>query len=202
GGEEANSEQHDQVVGALRALSAIPDTIVLFKAHHKMQQVVSSERLPVVVIPSNVDTYHLMNASDVLVTDYSSLLFDYLVTGRQVICYVPDLQSYEKERGLYLKPSDVIEDVAYSLGELLSLLETEEEFCPGPLYESSRAKYCKYEDGRATDRALDLIDTREESVPCSDPRTVLTFFTSMIPNGIFAALVGLISLLDRSKFRI
>src|SRR5699024_592540 len=45
GGEEANSEQHDQVVGALRALSAIPDTIVLFKAHHKMQQVVSSERL-------------------------------------------------------------------------------------------------------------------------------------------------------------
>src|SRR5699024_3649918 len=38
--------------------------------------------------------------------------------------------------------------------------------------------------------------------PCSDPRTVLTFFTSMIPNGIFTALVGLISLLDRSKFRI
>lgn len=43
-----------------------------------------------------------MLAADVLVTDYSSIVFDFDLTGRPIVIYAPDLESYrDVERGLY-----------------------------------------------------------------------------------------------------
>ncbi|GAB1694485.1 CDP-glycerol glycerophosphotransferase family protein [Krasilnikovia sp. M28-CT-15] len=45
-------------------------------------------------------TDHLLLAADVLITDYSSLLADFAVTGRPVLLYVPDLAEFEASPGL------------------------------------------------------------------------------------------------------
>ena len=42
----------------------------------------------------------LMLASDLLISDYSSIFFDYLLLGNPMLAYVPDLMEYELERGL------------------------------------------------------------------------------------------------------
>ena len=48
------------------------------------------------------DTQALLAACDLLVTDYSSILWDFSLTGRPAILYTPDLPEYEKEPGFYL----------------------------------------------------------------------------------------------------
>jgi len=48
------------------------------------------------------DMADLLLITDVLVTDYSSVVFDFVVTGRPVVLFTPDLEKYRSSRGLYL----------------------------------------------------------------------------------------------------
>ena len=43
----------------------------------------------------------LILISDVLVTDYSSIAFDFERTGKPIVIYTPDSRGYEEERGTY-----------------------------------------------------------------------------------------------------
>ncbi|MCD7735671.1 MAG: CDP-glycerol glycerophosphotransferase family protein [Lachnospiraceae bacterium] len=54
------------------------------------------------VSTSRIPTEELFPVADVLITDYSSVLFDYLLYRRPVILFAPDLQEYEQARGFYI----------------------------------------------------------------------------------------------------
>lgn len=58
------------------------------------------------LIKNNLDLYEILGAADVLITDYSSVYFDYLLLDRPVIFYTPDYDEYVNERGLLLEPFD------------------------------------------------------------------------------------------------
>jgi len=52
---------------------------------------------------SSDDVYPLLNDFDCLITDYSSIYFDFALTGKQIIHFVQDLKSYESDvRGFYI----------------------------------------------------------------------------------------------------
>lgn len=52
--------------------------------------------------PSEYDTYEVLNACDGLVTDYSSVFFDFAVTRKKIILFAYDKEEYLAERGLYM----------------------------------------------------------------------------------------------------
>src|SRR5690606_26877838 len=53
------------------------------------------------------ETARLLLAADALITDYSSVMFDYSVTGKPMYFMVPDLEHYRGElRGFYFELSD------------------------------------------------------------------------------------------------
>ncbi|HKL79707.1 MAG TPA: CDP-glycerol glycerophosphotransferase family protein [Mobilitalea sp.] len=52
--------------------------------------------------PKDYETYDFLNACDVLVTDYSSIMFDFGVTKRKMVLFVYDREEYLTDRGLYL----------------------------------------------------------------------------------------------------
>ena len=51
--------------------------------------------------PKDVEKYEFINSMDALMTDYSSVFFDYSVTGKPVILFTYDYDNYASERGMY-----------------------------------------------------------------------------------------------------
>lgn len=52
-------------------------------------------------IPAVMDTNEILAVTDVLISDYSSIFYDFLATGRPMLFYVPDIGEFEQYRGLY-----------------------------------------------------------------------------------------------------
>jgi CDP-glycerol glycerophosphotransferase len=103
------------------------------------------------------DINELYLAADVLLTDYSSVLFDYANTGRPVIYYWPDFEEYQKEvRGFYFDPTTLPGDKCVTtnelIGALLALDTWQERY--GSDYQAFRKHFCPKDDGCATTRVL------------------------------------------------
>jgi CDP-glycerol glycerophosphotransferase (TagB/SpsB family) len=70
----------------------------------------SSARVQIIDSSRQPEIMPLLWGVDVLVTDYSSILFDYAVTGNPILYLAPDLAHYEATRGLYIDYSDICGD--------------------------------------------------------------------------------------------
>ena len=106
------------------------------------------------------DITELFLAADVLITDYSSAMFDFTVTGKPVLFLAPDLSMYEEERGFYFNyrqtaPGPILstsEEVVEALGKLDLIIKQYE----AP-YASWQKLYNSLEDGNATQRVIDVV---------------------------------------------
>ena len=66
------------------------------------------------------DIQELLAVSEILITDYSSSMFDMLIAGKQCFLFTPDLAAYrENERGLYFEPEQLPFQVSMSTEELI-----------------------------------------------------------------------------------
>jgi CDP-glycerol glycerophosphotransferase len=96
-------------------------------------------------------------ATDVLVTDYSSVMFDYAILDRPIVVYAPDWQAYRLVRGVYL---DITTDppgaVTMTFPDLLDLFRTGavENDAAAKARSQFRRRFCALEDGRASERVV------------------------------------------------
>jgi CDP-glycerol glycerophosphotransferase len=92
-------------------------------------------------------------AADVLVTDYSSLMFDYAVLDRPIVIHAPDWDVYRALRGTYFdllaEPPGV---VARTEDELVAALRAGD--VAEPERAAFRARFCALDDGRAAERVV------------------------------------------------
>jgi CDP-glycerol glycerophosphotransferase len=108
-------------------------------------------------VASHASVEELCIASDVLLTDYSSIMFDYAVLDRPIVIHAPDWNVYRELRGTYF---DLLAEppgaVARSDDELLDV------FASGAAYDAEarsaraafRARFASLDDGRAAERVV------------------------------------------------
>ena len=94
------------------------DWCFVFRSHNLVMSAIQNESLSVNsnIINGNLfpDMAEYLSCADALLTDYSSSMFDYMLTGRPVFLYTPDLFDYKNsERGFYFD----IETTPFSLAE-------------------------------------------------------------------------------------
>lgn len=87
----------------LPRLAAESDAVVLVRGHSRTLLPGADESGPRVVdVTGFPDLAGLQLASDALITDYSSIMFDYSVTGKPMYFFTPDLEHFRGElRGFY-----------------------------------------------------------------------------------------------------
>lgn len=99
------------------------DCTVVFLGHHLMLKYVTPDILNEVEVPPDfVNTNRLLSITDVLITDYSSIFFDFLVTGRPIVHYVYDYDEYSRNRGLNLTKDELPGLVALTSNELITAI--------------------------------------------------------------------------------
>lgn len=114
----------------------------------------------------DVSTYpqinDLLGVADVLITDYSSMMFDFSVTGRPMIFYTPDIDIYTdaKVRGSYFDleeraPGPVTRDEREVVRLLRSLGTWEDTW--DEKYRAWQQRYNVLDDGHAAERAVDAL---------------------------------------------
>ncbi|KQP27316.1 hypothetical protein ASF38_06085 [Aeromicrobium sp. Leaf272] len=106
------------------------------------------------------DVNDLYLASDVLVTDYSSVMFDYAVTGRPMHFFVPDLEAYARRRGMYMDLADIAPGpLVTSVGALARGIKKQDDLTDRyrTRYDHFRATYAPWDDGKAAARVVDLF---------------------------------------------
>ncbi|MCC3862835.1 CDP-glycerol glycerophosphotransferase family protein [Terrisporobacter petrolearius] len=112
----------------------------------------------------NLDLYEILNAGDLLLTDYSSIYGDFLFMNKPTVFINTDIDEFSKNRGLALEPYDfwtagpkvqyqeeLLKEIKTSLDDKNYYLERRCEL---------RKVYHKYLDGKASERIWNYLDTK------------------------------------------
>jgi CDP-glycerol glycerophosphotransferase len=114
----------------------------------------------------DVSTYPQINelfmVADLLITDYSSMMFDYSVTGRPMLFYTPDIEEYTdpKVRGAYFDLEEVAPGpVVRTVPEVVDLLRTIDTWAPTFIdrHAAWHKRFNHHDDGHASARAVDAL---------------------------------------------
>ncbi len=104
------------------------------------------------------DITDLLLIADVLVTDYSSVMFDFANTGRPMVFYTHDYEDYVRdERGTYvdlreIAPGPMVSDTR---GLVAALRDVDASHAAhSTKYAAFRARFCEYETGRAAEHVV------------------------------------------------
>ncbi len=77
--------------------------IVIFRAHYEINNVLGIKSDDFIYNLSDYNNLNeLMKISDILISDYSSIIIDYSILKRPIYSYAYDLEEYEEKRGLYI----------------------------------------------------------------------------------------------------
>ncbi len=73
------------------------------------------------------DMYELLLASDILITDYSSTMFEFSLSYKPVFLYAPDVDNYINDRGFYFDINSLPYELAKNNDQLLEIIEKFDE---------------------------------------------------------------------------
>jgi CDP-glycerol glycerophosphotransferase len=138
------------------------DVVVLVRAHGLTA---ASDRLENGPGVRNVtrwgDVSELYLAADVLLTDYSSAMVDFAITRRPILLYTHDLAEYRDElRGFYVDFEAIVPGPMLTTSAQVAEALADVEAATAPWrerYTAFRERFCHHDDGRATERVVDLV---------------------------------------------
>jgi CDP-glycerol glycerophosphotransferase len=138
------------------------DHVLLLRLHSMVAgRIAVPPGSPVIDVSDRAESAELYLAADMLVTDYSSAMFDFAVTGKPMVFYTYDLEHYRDDlRGFYFDLAEVAPGPLVRTSEELIEAIADRAVAasePADRYARFRDTFCSLEDGHATDRVLDLL---------------------------------------------
>ncbi|MEO5705366.1 MAG: CDP-glycerol glycerophosphotransferase family protein [Candidatus Limnocylindrales bacterium] len=145
---------------ALHALCVEKDAVLIIRLHPRMHRSLDipaelSDRL-LDGTDAATDAPDILFATDLLITDYSSIIFEFATLGRPMLFFAPDLDEYRESVDLYEPYEELVPGrVVRTLAELMDAIRRDD-------YQESRlapfvARHIAHLDGNATDRVIDQL---------------------------------------------
>ncbi|GAB4318056.1 MAG: hypothetical protein Kow0019_19450 [Methanobacteriaceae archaeon] len=151
--------------------------------------------------PQEYETYHILNMADCLITDYSSVLFDFACSKKKIILFVYDEDEYLKETGTYFSLDELPFPKVYSATELVKEINKPKKYHDKEFLE----KFCKYENSNATETICKyLFFDQDNNVQIKDvgsdgKENILIYIGSLSDDQITESLVTLLENINLKK---
>lgn len=126
---------------------------MLFRGHPITRKILKDVNLPEnVVVPSDdISTNDIMAITDILISDYSSVFFDFIPTEKPIVHYLYDLEDYLSTRGLNLNEDDLPGFIAKNTEELIRCVERgAKNDQPNDRYLKAKSIFCPYDKGKSS----------------------------------------------------
>ena len=153
--------------------------------------------------PEEYETYDFLNCAECLVTDYSSVFYDYAVTGKKCILFTFDEEEYFADRGVYKPLSELPFPKVKDIHALLDEMRSSEKNYDDTAF---LQEYCTYDCPDASKKILDFVlfgqlsDKMEEvEIKDNGKKNVLMYLGNLDQNGITTSGMNLLKNLDTSE---
>lgn len=197
----------DRIINDVTEMSSDRYNLV-FRGHYFQESALADIGIPVTIAPHHIDSCDLLSITDLLITDYSSIFFDFLPTGLPIIYYAYDIDEYTSERSLYFDMNSLPGTLCVEIGQ------TRDAIIQGlgrsvkneVTWQEAAARFCPFEDGKAAHRAMEFLfcGSSERVVHrYEDTRTSIIMYNGMFPiNGITSSYLNLLRSLEGEDIQI
>jgi CDP-glycerol glycerophosphotransferase len=150
--------------------------------------------------PEGYEIYDIVNLADVLITDYSSVFFDFANTQRKIILFNYDEDDYSSYRGFYFPLSQLPFPKVQTIEDLIQELNSPKDYDDSEFLE----KFCTYDNPNAAKnicRHIFLNDEvcRQKTIENDNPN-ILIFAGALYKFGIASSLFNLLNNVDRDNY--
>lgn len=128
--------------------------VLLFRGHHKIP---AMEMERCIQVSDYEDMQEILLCTDALITDFSSVMWDYMFLQRPGFLYIPDLELQQKEHPFYTEVKDWPFEAAVSNEQLCSMIESYEEEKALAKIEAHKELLGSVETGCACEKLADYI---------------------------------------------
>src|SRR5699024_3465584 len=179
---------------------------ILLKAHPFVYDVIQKdERFKEFLILDYYDINELLSLVDILITDYSSVFFDYLVTNNPIIFYTEDYEKYKNERGLYIDIDQLLGPTINNIDDLISTIQN--EYFSQPEYKNNYKRfkeiYTPFDNGKVSERLVNRIfKNKIDYSKKTDKERILIYAGGMMNNGITISLLNLLEKIDYERYEV
>ena len=191
----------DRVISDIKSLASDEYQLV-FRGHHMMESALKGLDIAVTVAPQSIDGCAILSITDLLITDYSSIFFDFLPTEKPIIYYAYDYTEYESQQGFYFQLSELpgkicksIDEVRAACTESLTAISTDHL-----KYREAITRFCSLEDGNSTQRTVDFFfhnSDRHVVEHRSNTSKSIIMYNGMFPiNGVTSSYLSLMRSLE------
>lgn len=188
--------------------SQLGDYNVLVKVHPFVYPLVKdNEILKEFLIPDYYEVNEIMCITDILITDYSSIFFDYLVTRKPIIFYAWDKDLYANDRGMDFTDEQLPGPVLMTMPDVVDYINNIEKDYPKyqKNYQAMMNSMVSHDDGQVSQRYINEIffndiDNETYHPAINKKHTIILFPGTLQNNGITVSALSLLDNIDYDKY--
>lgn len=135
--------------------------VFIIKYHYLIASKIDWTRFSGFIYDLNVDIQELYLIADMLMTDYSSVMFDYSVLKRPMLFYTYDLDQYYDSRGFYFDfKEEAPGPFIYNYEQLVEVLKEHDFSQYQAKLEAFHKKYNSLDDGQSSAKVVGIIEDK------------------------------------------
>lgn len=175
---------------------------LLLKVHPLLYKYFKNDKdLSKIFIPDSIDISETLSIVDLLITDYSSVFFDFYIKNKPIILYTYDKAEYLSDRGTYLDFDELNTYVAENETELKELIANV-DILKGCKNES----FISLQNGNVSKTVIDIVfkNNKNEKVKKvnNEKKNVLFYIDNLTDNNFDKKAAYINEYFDRQKYNI
>ena len=207
-----NKKHNKQIYYIMQALYEFEkrlddNTIVLVKLHHLGESIICFEDFKKIkAFPDLYETYEILNIADILITDYSSVMFDFLNKDRPIFLYTYDKDEYMNGRSIYF---DIEKLPFYQTDNIYELCCKINETNGEHIYLNLKKQMCLNDNNLGAKILCEYMFLNKKSSKIkiisadtyhNNKKNILIFAGTLMKNGITTSIKSLLCNIDLDKY--